>query len=147
MVDEQKRLALVKLLEPYLDDQDCYDPTPLLPLELFFDGNDDTGSIGCNLVAHPGVATFYQTLRDLRDDEDVSGVWMFAKQHDWKPGWPHSDEIVIRTSLEDVEIAARLEHLEPDTVDTVVLSDVVNDITGASVRCAPGERHIVAWWD
>jgi len=147
MSDEQKRLVLVKLLEPYLDDQDCYQPTPLVPLDLFFDGNDDTGSIGCNLAKHPGIDQFQQTLLELRDDPRVSGVWIMAKQHDWKPSWPHSDEILIRTNLDQDEIAERVGHLEPDTVDEVTLQDVGNDVTGANAKCAGGERHVVVWWD
>lgn len=147
MSDEPKRLALVKLLEPYLDDQDCYQPAPLVPLELFFDGNDDTGSLGCNLPRHPGIASFYEALVNLRSDTEVSGVWVLAKQHDWKPAWPHSDEILVRTRLDADDIAVRLDHLEPDTVDAVTLKEAVNDVAGMSAACAPGERHVVAWWD
>jgi hypothetical protein len=62
------------VLQPYLDDQDCYQPSPLVPLDLFFNGNDDTGSIGCNLASHPEIATFYDALRQLRSDGEVSGV-------------------------------------------------------------------------
>jgi hypothetical protein len=147
MSDEGKRLALVRLLEPFLNEQDCYDPTPVVPLEMFFDGNDDLGSIGCNLSKHPGTDVFYQSLLQLRRDPDVSGVWVLAKQHDWKPGWPHSDEILVRTRLEAADIAARLDSLQPDTVDETVLKDMTNDVTGASTARATGERHVVVWWD
>jgi hypothetical protein len=147
MSDEPRRLALLKLLEPYLDDQDCYQPTPLVPLELFFDGNDDKGSLGCNLPRHPGITAFYQTLLTLRSDPEISGVWVLAKQHDWKPAWPHSDEILVRTRLDADEIATRLGHLDPDTVDEVTMKDVANDVTGNSAVCGASERHIVVWWD
>ena len=34
-------------------------PEPqLVPIERFFDGNDDLGSIGCNLLAHPGCLLY-----------------------------------------------------------------------------------------
>jgi hypothetical protein len=147
MSDEQKRLALVKLLEPYLDDQNCYRPTPLVPLELFFDGNDDNGSIGGNLPKHPSIEAFRRTLSELRDGPSVSGVWVIAKQHDWKPSWPHSDEVLIRSKLDPDEIADRASHLGPDTVDKVLLPDIRNDVTGANARCASGEHHVVVWWD
>jgi hypothetical protein len=30
-------------------------PEPqIVPIDRFFDGNDDLGSIGCNLIDHPG---------------------------------------------------------------------------------------------
>lgn len=147
-MDESKRLHVVALLEPYLDDQECYNPPPLLPLELFFDGNDDVGSLGCNLLDHPGISDFYTTLLELRSDPSVSGAWVIAKQHDWKPSWPHSDEIVLRTRLSADAVAARLGHLQPDTVDAVpTLTSPTKDVTGAEVACAPREHFVVAWWD
>lgn len=147
-MDETKRQLLLDALEPYLDDQDCYGRAPLLPLELFFDGNDDLGSLGCNLVPHPGIDTFYSTLLALRSEDAVSGAWIVAKQHDWKPAWPHSDEVVLRTRLSADEIAARLAHLQPDTVDEVdTLNSPPEDMSGAAVACAPGEHLVVAWWD
>lgn len=147
-MDELKRQSLVALLEPYLDDQDCYNPTPLLPLELFFDGNDDLGSFGCNLPEHPGTDAFYSTLLELRADPAATAVWVIAKQHDWKPAWPHSDEMVVRTRLDAEEIASRLDHLQPDTVDTITeLNAPAHDVAGVSVGCGPGEHYVVAWWD
>ncbi len=147
MSDEGKRLSLVRLLEPYLDAQDCYRPTPLVPLDLFFDGNDDKGSLGCNLPRHPGPAVFYSALLNLGTDQNVSGVWVLVKLHDNKSAWPHSDELLVRTRLDEVEIAARLEHLRPDTVDIVTLKDVGRDVVGTDATCRRGERHIVVWWD
>ncbi len=47
---------------------------PVVSLELFFEGNDDPGSIGCNLTDHPGVDRFYAVLRGIRDRPDVHGV-------------------------------------------------------------------------
>ena len=115
-MDEQKRIELVEKLQPYINDQDCYEPTPLVPLELFFDGNDDEGSIGANLMNHPGVSVFFETLMGLREHLDVSGVWIIAKQHDWKPGWPHSDEVLIRTRLSETDVSKILSLLRPDEV-------------------------------
>jgi len=115
---------------------------------MFFDGNDDEGSLGCNLPKHPGINAFYSTLLALRSDAEVSGAWVIAKQHDWKPAWPHSDEVVLRTRLSADEIAARLTHLGPDTVDEVTkLRSPSEDMTGALIACAAGEHFVVAWWD
>ena len=41
-----------------------------------FEGNDDLGSIGCNLLDHPGPAHFYEVLRSIRDRSEVHGVWV-----------------------------------------------------------------------
>ena len=40
-----------------------------VPIERFFDGNDDLGSIGCNLMAHPGMDVFREALtKTARND-------------------------------------------------------------------------------
>ena len=44
----EKRNALVAELSS------AADPI-LVPIARFFDGNDDRGSIGCNLKHHPGI--------------------------------------------------------------------------------------------
>ena len=36
----------------------CRTPTQVVGIDRFFDGNDDLGSIGCNLDPHPGIARF-----------------------------------------------------------------------------------------
>ena len=41
-------------------------PEPqVVPIERFFDGNDDLGSIGCNLNPHPGIALRQRARPDL----------------------------------------------------------------------------------
>ncbi|MDP4145462.1 MAG: hypothetical protein Q8936_13415 [Bacillota bacterium] len=42
---------------------------PLISLELFFEGNDDIGSIGCNLLDHPGTEKFYSVLKNIKDKD------------------------------------------------------------------------------
>jgi hypothetical protein len=42
----------------------------LVSIDRFFDGNDDEGSIGCNLMKHPGVDTFRRTFGLLVSTED-----------------------------------------------------------------------------
>jgi len=41
---------------------------------LFFHGNDDLGSISCDLTDHPGTARFYAVLRDVRGRPEVHDV-------------------------------------------------------------------------
>jgi hypothetical protein len=49
-------------------------PAPVVSLELFFEGNDDLASIGCNLTDHPGVPHFFTVLRNLRDRAEAQEV-------------------------------------------------------------------------
>jgi hypothetical protein len=44
------------------------EPEPqIVPIEVFFDGNDDLGSIGCNLLDHPALTE--------RHSESVLVAW------------------------------------------------------------------------
>ncbi len=50
-------------------------PEPqIVPIRTFFDGNEDLGSIGCNLAEHPGLEKFYAILGGLLERTDVRGV-------------------------------------------------------------------------
>ncbi len=56
---------------------DVNDPAtirPLLTLPEFFDGNDDFGSIGCNLAPPPGPVKFYEILKGISERSDVADV-------------------------------------------------------------------------
>ena len=53
---------------------------PVVTLEDFFEGNQDEASIGCNLVDHPGVDRFYETLRGIRDRADVQDVLVRSRR-------------------------------------------------------------------
>ena len=48
---------------------------PIVSIERFFDGNDDLGSIGCNLIEHPGIDTFRDVLTGLLRRPDVQAVY------------------------------------------------------------------------
>jgi hypothetical protein len=93
-------------------------PTPLLTLEEFFDGNDYTGSIGCNLEAEPEPGEFYEVLKAIRSRAEVSDVRLQITCVD-HPGedWPFSDTIWIMTSAAPEIVRTWLpEHLAPDEV-------------------------------
>ena len=72
-MDQEKRLRLIEAIRRQgLPSPDA--PLPVVTLEQFFDGNDDLGSIGCNLIDHPGTASFFATLRAIRDRPNVHNV-------------------------------------------------------------------------
>lgn len=41
-------------------------PLPIVSLEDFFTGNNEYGSIGCNLADHPGPQLFFKVLKEIR---------------------------------------------------------------------------------
>lgn len=68
------------------------DAITAVPLECVFDGNDDEGSIGCNLYPHPGLASLFTQFAQFRDNPIVrlyieihempsdSNSWLYAER-------------------------------------------------------------------
>ena len=121
------------------------EPLPLLSLEEFFTGNDDQGSIGCNLAHHPGVDVFYETLRRIRAKPNVQDVLIEItdlQEHDLAV-WPFSDTVYILADATQEEVDSWLQKLQPDEapegdVDNLVLT---------TVQLQPGMKVFVCWWD
>jgi hypothetical protein len=113
----------------------------LVPIQQFFDGNDDLGSIGCNLVDHPGIETFEKILVGLLRRSDVEAV--YAQIYELDPGdgcWPFADTILVVGDIAVEDLGKLLEPLEPDEVEP--MADVPEVIK---------RRHrapvLYAWWD
>ncbi len=60
-MDEGKRKSLVSTIRERGYSE--AGPRVLVTRLEFFEGNDDAGSIGCNLLPHPGVDTFGRCSR------------------------------------------------------------------------------------
>lgn len=135
-MDHRKCLALKAELENQPEPQ-------LVPIERFFDGNDDEGSIGCNLVPHPGIGVFRETLLGLLQRPDVTGV--FAQVTELDPGedsWPFTDTVAVTGTIDPEVLRVALANLEPDEVgpaDPDAIEIALPQQDGGSV--------LVAWWD
>src|SRR2546429_9676710 len=79
-------------------------PEPVISLELFFDGNDDLGSIGCNLSDHPGPARFYGVLGAIRDRPEVYSVWVGISEVMAPDEWPFSNHVYVVTTVSAAEV-------------------------------------------
>jgi hypothetical protein len=113
---------------------------PVISLELFFEGNDDPGSIGCNLPDHPGVHHFYTVLRHIRDRADVHDVRIGITEVMSRDEWPFSDHVYVVTTATTEDITHSAAELDPDPrVDWWTDFPPIPVPTGA---------HIVTlWWD
>jgi hypothetical protein len=96
-----------------VESSDC-GPEPVVDLELFFDGNDDLGSIGCNLADHPGPAHFYTVFRSIRDRADVHGVWVGISEVMSPAEWPFTDHVYIVSTAPAADVATWAATLQPD---------------------------------
>ena len=119
-------------------------PEPqVVSAERFFDGNDDPGSIGCNLMEHPGVDTFRDVLTGLLRRPDIQAV--YAQISEFDPGegcWPFTDTVLVVGSIPAEELRDVVSALKPDEIAPV-------EDFGVSPSIA--ERHgspvLAVWWD
>ncbi len=120
-------------------------PEPqIVPVARFFDGNDDLGSIGCNLIEHPGIESFRSILGGLTSHADVTAVFAQISELDaGEDSWPFADKIIVVGQI-SIEVLSRLVHdLQPDEV-------IVSDGYGISPSIAQMHKSVhasVIWWD
>ena len=135
-MDATKRTRLIKELTSQPE-------PPVVEISKFFDGNDDAGSIGCNLVNHPGMEIFKSSLVRLTQRGDVEAVYAQIAEIDPGAGsWPFADTVFVAGAIALDDLRKLLEPLQPDEVGHGKHFSVPATIT---------ERHkesvLVAWWD
>jgi hypothetical protein len=119
-------------------------PEPVVSLELFFQDNDDLGSIGCNLTDHPGPAHFYTVLRSIRARPEVHGVWVGISEVMGPDEWPFSDHVYVVCTAPPHEVAQWAASLQPDEPG----DDWWNGAPPLSpIAIPPGAHLVVLWWD
>src|SRR6478609_5932641 len=77
---------------------------PLVSLEEFFKGNEDEGSIGCNLMDHPGIDTFYSVLLEIKNKPSVQDVFVEVMEVEDEEYWPFSERVYILSQARSQEI-------------------------------------------
>jgi hypothetical protein len=115
----------------------------LIPIAEFFDGNDDLGSIGCNLDPHPGVDAFRDVLTGLLRRPDVEAVYaQIAELDPGKESWPFTDTVIVAGMIPADDLRSAVSSLQPDEV---------GDSQQFAVSPSIAERHgspvLVVWWD
>jgi hypothetical protein len=114
-----------------------------VPIERFFDGNDDLGSIGCNLLAHPGMDAFREALTGLLLRPDVQGVYAQIAELDPGAGsWPFTDTVLVVGAIPVAELRRLVRALQPDEVGTA--ADLA---ISPSVVARHGAPALALWWD
>ena len=135
-MDQEKCIALKRELVTQAEPQ-------VVPLDRFFDGNDDEGSIGCNLVPHPGIPLFRDTLLGLLQRSDVTAVYALISELD--PGddaWPFTDTVLVAGTIQPEALTEALSVLQPDYV---AFADP--DEIGEFGIQPPVVQGVTAWWD
>jgi hypothetical protein len=135
-VDEAKCNALKASLADKTEPQ-------VVPIERFFDGNNDLRSIGCNLDPHPGIERFRRILTGLTSRPDVEVVYTQISELDPGEGcWPFADKILIVGTISAETLRQLVKELEPDEVGEV--DDEMIPLAIAAKHTSPVS---VVWWD
>jgi hypothetical protein len=118
-------------------------PRVLVTLQEFFDGNDDEGSIGCNLTKHPGIPAFEAAFRQIASMNGVAGVYFAITEIDetYESIWPFTDTACVVTTLMPSAFKTILEPLNPDEIGTM------NEALANPPNMSPGHQLICVWWD
>lgn len=115
----------------------------LVPIDRFFDGNDDLGSIGCNLIDHPGVERFRDILAGLLSRNDVEAVYAQISELDPGEGcWAFTDTVYVVGAIPFDELERLLAPLQPDEVGLVPAGNVPPALTARDPS-----QILCAWWD
>jgi hypothetical protein len=120
-------------------------PLPLVTLEEFFAGNDDYGSIGCNVTPMLGPQFFFEKLKFIRSQLNVQDVLVeVAEVEEVAPAmWPFSDRIYILTDGTPQDVAHWTAALRPDAIE----EGFANGKPHCAPKLKPGYKCYGVWWD
>jgi hypothetical protein len=142
-VDTIRRAQLVekiKAIQPEIG----RGPGPVVSLQEFFEGNDDIGSIGCNLNASPGPQCFYAVFKAVEERADVQGIFVEIRDlMDDGASWPFADTVFILGKIPQSELKRLLADLQPDEVGPFPAETIPRNLPALQ----PGMMVLGAWWD
>src|SRR5258708_13372689 len=128
MMDIERRRKLVERIKS-TSWKPRQHPGPTVTLEEFFEGNDDSGSIGCNLVTTPSPAEFYRILKEIRSRSDVQDVLVEIRDMEDTEGiWPFSATVFVLTHATPHDPTQWLNPLSPDEVGQFPPAHVRKDL-------------------
>jgi hypothetical protein len=115
-----------------------------VPLDLFFTGNDDRSSIGCNLGdKQPAIQEFHAVLASLRERPEVQDILVRVYDADDDTSWPYTDTVYVISSLPQNAIESALERLRFDQVS----AEWMYGKPASAPEPKPGFTPYSIWWD
>ena len=140
-------MALAELLAR-IDELGGEEAYPVVPLDLFFAGNDDPASIGPNLEPHPGVETFARVLGAVRARDEVADVVLQVSEVLPGEEWPFVNAAYVLTTASPEEVHDWAAELEPDEyVEDEPRSWPQGDPPPGAPPVPPGHHVVTLFWD
>jgi hypothetical protein len=118
---------------------------PLVTLDEFFFGNDDFGSIGCNLSPMLGPQFFYEKLKSIRSQPNVQDVLVEVTEiEEEDPAtWPFSDRVYVFTNATREDVVHWAAALQPDAVE----QGLPKGRPDSALELKAGYQCYGLWWD
>ena len=129
-----------------LGGQEAY---PVVPVDLFFEGNDDPASIAPNLEPHPGVRTFERVLLEIRERPEVADVVLQIDEV-MEGEWPYAQAAYVITTASAGDVHEWAAELQPD--ELVEDEDEIPPWLGrptppGAPEVPQGHRVVTLFWD
>jgi hypothetical protein len=117
----------------------------LVTLEEFFLGNDDYGSIGCNLSPMLGPQFFYEKLESIRSQPNVQDVLVEVTEIEEEDPemWPFSDRVYVFTNATLEDVTHWSAALKPDAVE----QGLPQERPDSAPELKAGYQCYGLWWD
>ncbi len=125
------------------DVDDAATPRPLLTLAEFFEGNEVTGSMGCNLTPTPTPSEMYSILQRIAARPDVADVRVQVTMFD-DPEWPFSDTVWVMTSASPEAVS---EWFEEDVRPDECWQGWTDGVSFEPYSVPKGKHPVACWWD
>ena len=92
------------------------DKEVVVSVEEFFDGNDDSSSIGCNIYPDPpSLQTFYETFKRLKATDEIENIFIrIADIEDTV--WFYTDTVFIIGDITIDDLKEMVKDLRPDEI-------------------------------
>ncbi len=139
MADREKLIAKIETQGPPSGTHEI-----VVSLEDFFTGNNDPGSIGCNLgEKQPPISEFFRVLRTIRSKPNVQDVLVRIYDYNDPTSWPYTDTVYIISSATSKEIEEWVAPLMPDEVHGAWMYGK----PAAAPEPKAGMISYSVWWD
>jgi hypothetical protein len=139
MGDREKLIAKIEAQGAPSSDNEV-----VVSLEDFFSGNEDLGSIGCNLgEEQPPISEFYRLLKAIRSKPEVQDVLVRIYEYDEPSSWPYTDTVYIITSAPTDQVEQWVAPLKPDAI----YPEWMYGKPAAAPEPKAGMTPHSVWWD
>ena len=118
------------------------DKEVVVSVEEFFDGNDDIGSIGCNIYPDPpSLQTFYETFTRLKAIDKIENI--FVRIADIEDSdWFYTDTVFVIGDITISELKEMFKDLRPDEIYSGWMYGLPANLNGEKID---KKIHSVLW--